>query len=165
VTFEEYVATRAPSLLRLAGVLAGDRHLAEDVVQEALVRAGQRWEHIEALGAPDAYVRRMVVNEYLSWRRKWSRQVSRPEVALDRTVPDPADRIVQRDDLAERIGRLPARQRAAIVLRFYDDLPNAAIADVLGCSVGTVRSHISHALSALRIDIASERLNPAGKDG
>lgn len=72
-TFEQFAAARLPGLLRLAGVLAGDRGIAEDVVQEVLLRVSGRWSVIVATTVPEAYVRRMVVNDYLSWRRKWAR--------------------------------------------------------------------------------------------
>lgn len=75
MTFDEFTAGRLPALLRFAGVLAGDRGLAEDVVQEVLVRTHQRWTKIGALDSPEHYVRRMIVNEYLSWRRRWGRIV------------------------------------------------------------------------------------------
>lgn len=109
-TFEEFVGARLPALLRLAGVLAGDRGIAEDVVQEVLLRASRRWSTIAAASSPDAYVRRMVVNEYVSWRRKWARIVPRAELIDERSVPDHADRHAEHDDLSRRLDRLPARQ-------------------------------------------------------
>jgi RNA polymerase sigma-70 factor (sigma-E family) len=152
VTFDEYVADRLPGLLRLAGVLAGDRATGEDVVQEVLLRASKRWSQICAVGSPDAYVRRMVVNEYVSWRRKWGRLVPQAEVLDERVTPDHAERHAERAELAQLLDRLPARQRAVLVLRYYEGMSDEAIADVLGCSTGTVRSHASRALAVLRVD-------------
>jgi RNA polymerase sigma-70 factor (sigma-E family) len=156
LSFEDYARTRGPGLLRFAGVLAGDRGTAEDVVQEVLARACRRWDAITALDAPDAYVRRMVVNEYLSWRRKWSRLIPTEglldEHDADRDGVDFADAHAEREALARRLDALPPKQRAALVLRFYEDLPDREIGEALGCPVGTVRSHISRALAALRVD-------------
>jgi len=151
-TFEDYVRERGPGLLRFAGVLSGDRGTAEDVVQEVLARAARRSDGISPLDAPDAYVRRMVVNEYLSWRRKWSRVVPTAVVLEDFAGADFADAHAERDALARRLDALSPRQRAVLVLRFYEDLPDRQIAEVLGCPVGTVRSHVSRALTALRVD-------------
>jgi len=151
-TFDLFVETRLPELLRLAGVLAGDRGTAEDVVQEVLFRASRQWSMISTRQSPEAYVRRMVVNEYLSWRRKWSRVVPVAEVIDDRRTPDHAERHAERDDLAERLNQLSARQRSVLVLRYYEGLGDDAIAQILSCSTGTVRSHASRALAALRID-------------
>jgi RNA polymerase sigma-70 factor (sigma-E family) len=156
LSFEDYARTRGPGLLRFAGVLSGDRGTAEDVVQEVLVRAARRWASICALDAPDAYVRRMVVNEYLSWRRKWSRLIPTEGLLDDheggRGGTDFADTHAEREALARRLDALPPKQRAALVLRFYEDLPDREIGEVLGCPIGTVRSHISRALAALRVD-------------
>jgi RNA polymerase sigma-70 factor (sigma-E family) len=151
-TFDDYARRELPGLLRLAGVLAGDRATGEDVVQEVLLRASRRWARICAVGAPEAYVRRMVVNEYLSWRRKWARIVPQADVVDERAVPDHADQHADRAELAQLLDRLPARQRAVLVLRYYEGMSDDAVADVLGCSTGTVRSHASRALASLRVD-------------
>ena len=151
-TFDEYARQELPGLLRLAGVLAGDRATGEDVVQEVLLRASRRWTQICASGVPHAYVRRMVVNEYVSWRRKWARLVPHSDVVDERTSPDHADQHADRAELAQLLNRLPARQRAVLVLRYYEGMSDEAVADVLGCSTGTVRSHASRALASLRVD-------------
>jgi RNA polymerase sigma-70 factor (sigma-E family) len=155
MTFDDFVAQRLTTLLRFAGVLCGDKHLAEDVVQDVLLRASAMWPRISALDSPDAYVRRMVVNEYLSWRRKWARVIPRAEVTDERTVPDHADRQADHDDLERRLDQLPGKQGAVIVLRYYEGLADADIARILGCAPGTVRSHASLALAALRIQMTS----------
>lgn len=151
-SFEDFVRVRGPALLRFAAVLCGDRGTGEDVVQEVLARVLRRWPAITAMDAPDGYIRRMIVNEYLSWRRKWARLIPSPALVDDRPGTDFADRHAERDALSRRLDTLPPRQRAVLVLRYYEDLPDNAIAAVLGCPVGTVRSHASRALAALRID-------------
>jgi RNA polymerase sigma factor (sigma-70 family) len=142
-----------------AAVLAGERALAEDVVQEALIRAPARWDLIEGLDLPEAYVRKMVVNEYLSWRRRSWRLV--PSGALadagglgrDHTVDHAVDH-AERDALLAEVGRLPRRQKAVLVLRYYEALTDAEIAEVLGCTPGTVRGYASRALATLRVDLS-----------
>jgi RNA polymerase sigma-70 factor (sigma-E family) len=150
VPFEQFARERGPALLRLAAVLAGDRSTAEDVVQEVLIRVARRWTAIAAMDARDGYVRRMVVNEYLSWRRKWGRLVPSAVITADDTVPDHATAHAQRAELSQLLDQISPKQRAVLVLRFYEDLDDAAIAGVLGCSVGTVRSHASRGLAFLR---------------
>ena len=152
MTFDEFAAGELPALLRFAKVLCVDRGTAEDVLQEVLLRAHQRWDRIGVLDDPPSYVRKMIVNEYLSWRRKWSRIVPTaqlPELATD----DPARGVADRAQLADAVARLPRRQRAAVVLRYSAGLPDVEIAATLGCSHGTVRSHLSRALRALRVDL------------
>lgn len=153
MTFEEFAASRLPALLRFAVVLTGDRALAEDVVQEVLIRTHAKWRRISGLEAPEPYVRRMVVNEYLSWRRRWARQVPQAEPADTRSVADHAAQHAERDALLTELRKLPARQRAVLVLRYYEGLSDVEIAAVLGCSNGTVRGYASRALAALRIEL------------
>jgi RNA polymerase sigma-70 factor (sigma-E family) len=158
VHFEEFARAELPELVRFAAVLTGDRELAQDVVQDALVRAHQQWRRVAATDRPDLYLRKMVVNGYLSWRRRWyQRSVkSTPDVpkSAETAAPDHADRIADADRLAQLLAALSRSQRAAIVLRFYEDLDDGEIAQVLGCAAGTVRSHISRGLGALRVQIA-----------
>jgi RNA polymerase sigma-70 factor (sigma-E family) len=154
-SFDEFVSTRVPPVLRFAGVLTGDRHLAQDIVQDVLLKVHKRWDTIADLDCPEAYVRRMVVNEYISWRRKWARIVPTEDIADPRHLlfaPDHAERLADRADVAERLRRLPPRQRAVLVLRYYEDLSDADIAELLGCTAGTVRGYASRALAALRIE-------------
>ncbi len=154
MTFDDFAAERLPALLRFAAVLTGDRGLAEDVLQEVLLRAHQRWAHIGGLDVPEAYVRRMITNEYLSWRRRWARVVPHAEVVPPGGEPDHADRHADRDALVADLARLPKRQRAVLVLRYYAGLTDAEIARTLGCSAGTVRGYASRALATLRVDLA-----------
>jgi RNA polymerase sigma-70 factor (sigma-E family) len=163
VVFDDWARTRLPALVRFAVVLVGDRGLAEDVVQEVLIRAYGRWERIASLDQPEAYLRRMVTNEYLSWRRRWSRVTPHadPEASGDdatRAGPDHAALHAERDALRQELARLPRRQRAVLVLRYYEHLTDAEIAEVLGCPAGTVRSLASRALHALRVDASTREL-------
>ncbi|MDQ0380600.1 SigE family RNA polymerase sigma factor [Amycolatopsis thermophila] len=161
--FDDFVAERLDRLLRYATALTCDPHLAQDVVQETLLRAQHRWSRIAGLAAPESYVRKMITNEYLSWRRlRSSRNVAAAHSTLDALatpVADPAEHFAERDAMRSRIAALPRKQRAAIVLRFYSDCTDAEIAEVLGCSAGTVRSHISRALSTLRTAERSRRVS------
>jgi RNA polymerase sigma-70 factor (sigma-E family) len=153
VTFEEFVAVRLVALVRYATVVTWDPYLAEDIVQDVLVRAQARWSRIGSLEEPERYVRRMVVNEFLSWRRRRSARLLHPGEALEAHLPpqaDPAGGYDDRDAMIRLIGGLPPRQRAVIALRFYEDLPVEQIADLLGCRVSTVRTHLTRALDALR---------------
>jgi RNA polymerase sigma-70 factor (sigma-E family) len=153
-TFEEFVADRIDPLLRYATALTCDPHLAKDVVQDVLIRAQRRWPMIGSTDQPAAYVKRMIVNEYLSWRRRRvNRDVSLAHpalVELGSTVDDPTRRYDEREAMLARVVRLPRRQRAVIVLRYYENLTDAEIAAVLGCAEATVRSHASQALAKLR---------------
>lgn len=152
--FEAFIAERLDRLLRYATALTCDPHLAQDIVQEVLLRAQRRWSHIESMDAPDAYIRRMITNEYLSWRRRRAaRTVASTHGTLDALgtpTADPATGYAERDAMRSRIAALPRKQRAAILLRYYEDCTDAEIAEVLGCAAGTVRSHISRALATLR---------------
>ncbi|WP_412741079.1 SigE family RNA polymerase sigma factor [Krasilnikovia sp. MM14-A1259] len=165
MSFEDFAVTRLPSLLRYAVVLTGDRHLAQDIVQEVLARAQVKWRRIRAADAPEAYVRRMLLNEYLSWRRSWTVRNVRPagERLVDLGdarggVDDHADGVAEVDALRSRLAGLPRKQRAVLVLRYYEQLPDDAIADLLGCSQATVRSHASRALSTLRLSSGRHRV-------
>jgi len=135
-------------------VLTGDRRLAEDVVQEVLVRVFERWAKIGGLDRPEFYVRRMVVNEYLSWRRRSGRFIphadppDRPDPAPDHAVTH-----AERDALRTELDKLPRRQRAVLVLRYYAGMSDNEIAEVLGCGAGTVRGYASRALVLLRVEL------------
>jgi RNA polymerase sigma-70 factor (sigma-E family) len=158
VTFEEYVLTRGPALVRLARLLVGDNHRAEDLVQDALARAYPRWNRICRVDQPDSYLRRMLVNARNSWwRRRLNHEVAVPAVADRAGTDDVGGAAADRDAMWRLVRALPPRQRAVLVLRFYEDLDDAAIADILGCSLVTVRSHAMRALATLR-----ERVGEAG---
>ena len=167
--FDTFVRTRLHALLRYATVVTGDPALAEDVVQDVLVKACTRWRSVAATDHPEAYVRRMVVNEYVSWRRRWHVRTTTPRdgatlAALGDSrsaAADTADQHALRDDLQQRLRRLPPRQRAVLVLRYYEGLDDEAIAAVLGVRPVTVRSTASRALAALRPDRTAPSRPPA----
>jgi len=160
VTFEEFAATRLPTVLKFAAVLTGDRGLAEDLVQEVLIRANARWQVIGSLSRPEAYIRKMIVNEYLTWRRRsWRLVLSRAGSDIDgQPTPDLAAGYAEREAMLAELGKLPRRQRTVVVLRCYEGLSDREIADVLGCTPGTVRGHASRALAALRIELTTQPL-------
>lgn len=152
---DDVVRSQLPGLLRYATVLTGDGHAAADLVQEVLLRAHVRWGRIALLERPDLYLRRMVTNEHLSWRRRWHVRTVRPaadDVLAAHTDPqgDHAHHVVEDDAMWRLLADLPPRQRTVLVLRYYEGLDDAEIADVLGTSPATVRSHASRALATLR---------------
>lgn len=154
MTFEEFVGDRLDALLRYATALCCDPYLAQDVVQEVLLRAQVRWGRIGGVAQPQAYVKKMVTNEYLSWRRRRaSRDVAMSMAALEQVgaMTDPMSRYDERDAMLAGIAQLPRKQRAAVVLRYYEGCSDEEIAALLGCAAGTVRSHISRAIAALRV--------------
>ena len=159
MTFEEFAATQMPGVLRFAAVLAGDRATAEDLAQEVLIRAYARWDRIGCLDRPELYVRKMMLNEFLNWRRRSSRQIPAGGMASEPAsiAPDHAAEYGEREALLAELGKLPRRQRAVLVLRYYEDRGDSEIADLLGCSRGTVRSHASRALAALRVEMSPRR--------
>ncbi|MGK5742466.1 sigma-70 family RNA polymerase sigma factor [Micromonospora sp. URMC 103] len=135
MTFEEYVGSRGPALLRLARLLTGDEHRAEDLTQEVLTRAYVHWRKIARADRSDVYVRRMLVNANNSW---W-RRLSNRELAVEsfRERPQRGDlggETADRDEMWRLIAGLPDRQRAVLVLRYYEDLDDATIAQILDCS-------------------------------
>ncbi|HEV2779848.1 MAG TPA: SigE family RNA polymerase sigma factor [Actinophytocola sp.] len=157
--FEQFVGAHLPALVRYAAVLAGERDLAHDVVQDALVRAHARWRRIGAMDRPEHYVRRMVTTEYLSWRRRRARRaaaLTRWAVALTPgAVVDHAEGTVQRSALNQQLATLPAKQRAVLVLGFFEGLADPEIAELLGCSPGSVRTYRSRALAVLRTELTA----------
>ncbi|GAA3443208.1 SigE family RNA polymerase sigma factor [Planomonospora venezuelensis] len=144
--FRDFVSARSPALMRLAYLLTGgDQHAAEDLLQAALAGTAARWRTVEE---PEAYVRRAIYRQQVSWwrRRREPTFAEPPERAGDDGTSGVELRIVMRRALA----RLTARQRAVLVLRYYEDLPEAEVAAILGCSVGTVRSTAHRSLAKLR---------------
>jgi RNA polymerase sigma-70 factor (sigma-E family) len=145
--FQEFVETRYGDLLRIAYLLTGSAHEAEDLVQAALLRAMRGWSRVDD---PMAYVRRSMINQHISlWRRHRARELL-TSIVPDRHVRDVADRVADRQALYEAMRKLSARTRAVIVLRYWADLPEAEVAEHLGCSVGTVKSRASRGLARLR---------------
>ena len=150
--FDEFVAARSGRLLRTAYLLTRDHGLAEDLLQTALTKAWFAWSRID--GEPEPYVRKVLVNTYASWwRRKWRGE--EPTETLPDAAPVVADGSASQD-LWTALGRLPRRQRAVVVLRYFEDRAEAETARLLDCSVGTVKSQASKALAKLRVDPALE---------
>jgi RNA polymerase sigma-70 factor (sigma-E family) len=149
--FESLFRTRAPALLRTAYLLTGDRHLAEDLVQEALARTHRAWPRLCAGGNPEAYARRVMYHLQVSrWRQRRASEVLPGELPHSASTRDHAGDAVQRLVLRRALLALPARQRAVIVLRFFEDRSEAETAEILECRVGTVKSHTFRALTRLR---------------
>jgi RNA polymerase sigma-70 factor (sigma-E family) len=152
VTFEELVAAQGQSLLRLAFVLTGDRHLAEDLTQNALADAYRHWRKVTAAHDPAAYLRRMLVNAHLSWRRRLS-STERPTELADTSVDPaaaPGDALAAREQMRTLLAGLAPRARTVLVLRYYADLDDAAIAEAMGVTPSAVRATASRALADLR---------------
>ncbi|KAF4406060.1 MULTISPECIES: SigE family RNA polymerase sigma factor [Streptomyces] len=153
--FTSYVRARGPVLLRTARSLTADPCDAEDLLQTALTKTYLAWERIEDHRALDGYVRRALVNTRTSqWRKRKVDEFACDELPEKDAVPapDPAEQQVLRDAMWRAVTRLPDRQRAMVVLRYYEDLSEAQTAEVLGVSVGTVKSAVSRALAKLRED-------------
>ena len=150
--FRDYVVARQRALLRTAWMLTGNQHQAEDLVQATLERVWPRWQRVVREGDPDRYVRRVLVNTYASWwQRKWRGERPTSELPEISGPDDGYARVDLADALRRLLPTLPRRQRAVLVLRYYEDLSEVATADMLGCSVGTVKSQTAKALARLRL--------------
>ncbi|MFD3500686.1 SigE family RNA polymerase sigma factor [Streptomyces sp. NPDC058676] len=165
-SFREFVDNRSSALLRTAVLLCGgDQHAGEDLLQNALVKAAGKWQRIDE---PEAYVRRILYRQQVSrWRLKWRRRelsVAEPPEA-GTAGADTAAAAELRVVMREALARLTARQRTVLVLRYFEDLPEADVARLLGCTVGTVRSTTHRSLARLR-SLAPElaALGPAGAE-
>lgn len=151
--FETWARARSAALVRSAYLLTADAQLAEDLVQETLVRVADHWGRISRSGEPDAWARRTMHRLAID---RWRRRRTRPAEALAEIpetaspAADESEAVVRRLVLTEALRRLTPRQRAVLSLRFYDDLTEVQTADVLGCSVSTVKSQTRHALQRLR---------------
>jgi RNA polymerase sigma-70 factor (sigma-E family) len=156
--FREYAAARSPGLLRTAYLLSGDWHRAEDIVSAAVVKLYVSWARASRVEYLDAYARQIVVRTYLDERRRpWRREhpaESLPEPAV--AAEGPAADTDRRLDLRRQLARMPGRQRAVLVLRFYEDLSVEQTAELMNCSTGAVKQLTTRALSALRGLLALE---------
>jgi RNA polymerase sigma-70 factor (sigma-E family) len=159
--FAEFFTGAWPRLYRTALGITGDAGAAEDALQSAFAKAYAAWSRVRRADQPEAYVRRMVVNEIIGSHRYGWRRRERPHERIEPpgAVPSPERGIVERDAVWAAVQALPVRQRAVIVLRYYEDLSEEQIAEVLRCSRGTVKSQASAALTNLR------RLTGADPDG
>ena len=149
--FEEFVAARWAALYRTAYLLTGQQAEAEDVLQATLVKAFASWGRIERADSAEAYVRRMLVNGFISSRRRGHHRHERGhDLTPDVPVATHESAVLDRLNLWSYVTGLPPRQRAVIVLRFYEDMSERQVAEVLGCSPGTVKSQTHDALKTLR---------------
>ncbi|CAN5705745.1 SigE family RNA polymerase sigma factor [soil metagenome] len=156
LSFDDWVEARVPALLRFAYLVTGSQHAAEDAVQGALTMACEKWARVSRTDDPDVYVRRMVVNAHVAdWRRTGRRELAVAEVR-DGAGHDPAEAVTRDEVVWQVCSALPPQQRAAVVLRFYEDLDYPEIAHVLGVAEATVRSHVHRGLAALRTALSEE---------
>jgi RNA polymerase sigma-70 factor, ECF subfamily len=159
--FGDFVTTRSAALLRTAYLLGGDWATAEDLLQVALTKTYLAWRRLGTIDSVEPYARRVLVNTATSWwRRRWHGE--RPTDTLpELPAPDRLDERLERDRLWRHVLALPTRQRAVLVLRFYEDQTEAETARLLGVSVGTVKSQCARALATLRTRLAGEGIEPA----
>jgi RNA polymerase sigma-70 factor (sigma-E family) len=164
VSFEDFVRARSASLLRTALLLAGhDQTDAEDLLQLALERAYRHWGRVCRAGEPERYVRKILANASADRWRRVARRAERPLLSTDPGSPV-ADRtadVDNRDYLLRALAGLPPRQRTVLVLRYFDDLSEMETAQLLGCSIGTVKSQAARGLARLRAAATAERLRAA----
>ncbi|MEV0430441.1 SigE family RNA polymerase sigma factor [Micromonospora sp. NPDC050495] len=157
--FREFVEVRYADLLRTAYLLTGSRDAAQDLVHEALLKVMRHWRRVDE---PMAYVRRVMVNERTSrWRRVGLRELLTSTLP-ERAGPDSTEPVVVRDELLTALDRLPVRMRTVLVLRYWEDLPEVAVAAAMGCSVGTVKSQAARGLARLRDVLGGPRPRMAG---
>lgn len=160
VGFAGFVREHTPALLRTAYLLTGNAQHAEELVQETLVRLYPKWERVAAADVPLAYVRRSLTNGYINHQRRAARREFAYQDVPERVDPrDDLSQLADRDEIWTRLRDLPERQRAALVLRFFEDLSDEDTAAALGCRVGTVRSLISRGLASLRAQMTDQRMS------
>jgi RNA polymerase sigma-70 factor (sigma-E family) len=155
VTYEEFVTLRMQALMRYAVMLTGDPHTAADLVQDTMIRVQLKWRRVSEAGSPERYVQRMLTNAYIDlWRGSWLRRVVLRAEPVERPgAPDHAELSADRDQMWAWLAQLPRRQRAVLVLRYYEGLADVEIAEILGCAPATVRGYVSRALMALRAEV------------
>ena len=155
--FEDFVDAELPRLVGLAHALAGNPHDAWELAQESLVRVGLRWRHVDRSGNPRAYARTTLVRLHLNRRRRRHREVPLSD-GTDRGRDDQALQAAELTDwLQGALAELPVRQRAAVLLRYVEDMSVAQVAECLGCSVGAAKSQLSRAVERLRV---TQRIDP-----
>ncbi|MFC7265986.1 MULTISPECIES: SigE family RNA polymerase sigma factor [Streptomyces] len=153
--FQSFVIGRWPRLMRTAFLLAGEQHAAEDLVQSTLEQVYVAWRRVGAADDPEAYVRRVMINGHARKHRRKLKEFLAPkdDSGLTHELPDSGDRIAQADDrsaLLKALAQLPARQREAVVLRYWEDLSESQVAEAMGCSVGAVKSNAAKGIAKLR---------------
>ncbi|MEO8695590.1 MAG: SigE family RNA polymerase sigma factor [Acidimicrobiales bacterium] len=156
-TFDAFVRESSAALARLAFLLTGDRQLGEDLLQTALSKVLPHWHRVVATGDPTPYVRTVMVRTAIGWRRRrWNGETPAQDLPEPTAAADFSSALDTRERLRVALTTLPARQRAVVVLRFYEDRSEAEVADLLGCSVGTVKSQAAKALAKLRARLDDE---------
>jgi RNA polymerase sigma-70 factor (sigma-E family) len=165
--FESWLVSREGALQRTAHLLTGDVHAAQDLVQATLTKLYRRWDRVQRVQNIDAYARKALVNEFrTAWRRPVRRMEQVVEAVPDRPGPDSPAYDGEREAVWRFVRSLPPRQRTVLVLRFYQQLSEAEVAEVMGISVGTVKSQSSRAIASLRAalpdhpEIAGEESSP-----
>jgi RNA polymerase sigma-70 factor (sigma-E family) len=149
--FRHFVTARSPALVRSAWLLTGDLATAEDLVQTALAKVWSRWAQVNRQDAPEAYVRRVMMSTFLTWkRRRWNAELAVGELPDSASARNDLHEVELRASVAHALRSLPPRQRAVVVLRHFEDLTEAQAAEALRCSVGTVKSQNAKALKHLR---------------
>jgi RNA polymerase sigma-70 factor (sigma-E family) len=149
--FAAYVRSRGDHQLRVAVLLTGDWHSAEDLVQASLVKLYRAWPRLDTAADPDGYLRRIMVNTHRSWwRARWRRETPAADLPESGPAEDFADRVALGALVRQALARLPRQQRIVLVLRYCEDLPEAEVAAMLGCSPGTVKTHAHRGLRTLR---------------
>ncbi|MBO3749611.1 SigE family RNA polymerase sigma factor [Streptosporangiaceae bacterium NEAU-GS5] len=150
--FTDFVRRRGDHHLRTAVLLTGDWHAAEDLLQSSLAKLYRAWPRLDSGHDPDAYLRRILVNTQRSWwRARWRREIPRADMSAgDAGEGDGGEERAVAAAVRDVLRRLPLRQRTALVLRFYEDLPETQVADLMGCSVGAVKTHTHRGLKAMR---------------
>jgi RNA polymerase sigma-70 factor (sigma-E family) len=162
-TFSEFMHARWSTLFRTAYLLTGSRHEAEDLLQDALAKTCVRWRSIRDKSAAEAYVRRIMVHDATrGWRRRGQERITSdpPEAGVDGGIPGREVHV----DIWRQIQALPPRMRAVLVLRYYEDLTEAATARELGCSVGAVKSQAHHAIKRLRVALGDPTASVLGSE-
>jgi RNA polymerase sigma-70 factor (sigma-E family) len=162
--FSEFASARSGSLFRTAYLVMGDYQLAQDLVQESLTKTYLAWPRLLDVTKAEAYTRRVIVTTSISWRRRRSFGERPAEVLPDRGVPDATTLLPEQDELWVALRLLPPRQRTAVVLRFCEDLSERQTAELMGCSVGSVKRQVSVALSKLRAGLGPRLTLPLVDD-
>lgn len=148
--FRDYVLARRGALMRTAYLLTGERERAEDLVQTALAKAYVAWRRVRSVDDPDGYVARILINAHISEQRRRRVREWLPGDLPEQAQADRAEALADRGVLMAALSKLPPRQRAVVVLRFWEDRSESSVAEMLGCTVGTVRSQAFRGLTRLR---------------
>jgi len=160
MAFTEFMSTRSARLFRTAYLIVGDHQLAQDLMQESLIKTYIAWPRLRDVSNAEAYTRKTIVTTAISWRRRRSFHERPTDRLPDTPAPDPGEAVTTHASVVAKLRTLPPRQRAAIVLRYYEDLSEAQTAEVMGCSVGAVKSQVSIGLGRLRERLGADFLTP-----